>query len=115
MSTIQTTGRPAVQVSVGKSPTAEADHRRQLAQAINRASQGHINATLFVTLDPDVTKTVVVDSRISKQTGVSFMPQTANAAAAKAVLYATCTNGTMTINHASNTETDRTFTVTLIG
>lgn len=111
MSVILPTGRPGVQVNLSD----EADHRREIAQAVNRLNQGHMNVTLFVTLDPNVGQTVVVDSRISPQTGVVLQPTTANAAAALATTYAVCTAGSARISHANNTQTDRVFTAVMIG
>lgn len=111
MSVVQTIGRPAVQVS---SPN-ETDHRRQLAQAINRLNQGHSNTTLTVALDAGQTETVVTDSRISPQTCVSLHPQTANAAAALPTTYVVCTKGLMAIHHTDNAETDRIYTVGIVG
>lgn len=111
MSVVQPPGRPGVQLSYSN----EKDHRRQLGEAINRANQGHVNVCLFVTLDPDVAQTSVVDSRISLQTHAGLQPQTANAAAALATTWIVCTNGSLVINHVNNGQTDRTFTLSMIG
>jgi hypothetical protein len=111
MSVTPTVGRPSVPTSV----TDSAIHRRLIAEGVNRLNQGHSNTTLFVTFDPGTSETVVTDSRISLQTCVSLHPQTANAAAALPTTYTVCTNGSMTINHASSTDTDLTFTVGLNG
>lgn len=111
MSVVRTIGRPGVQISLSN----EADHRRQLALAVNRINQGHINSTLLVTLDPNVATTEVVDTRISVQTCVTMHPTTANAAAAIPTTYIVCSNGTMTFNHVNNAQTDRTFTVGMVG
>jgi hypothetical protein len=111
MSTVQPAGRPGV-------PTTSSDqviHRRLIAEGVNRLNQGHMNASLYVTLDPGETETVVVDSRISRQTALIFHPQTADAAAALGTTYAVCTNGSATIYHTSNAQTDRKFTLGLIG
>jgi hypothetical protein len=91
----------------------EADHRRQLAQGINRANRGQINATLFVTLDPGATQTPVVDSRISIQTCAILSPQTESAALA--TTWVVCTSGSMVIQHAASAATDRTFVMAMIG
>ncbi len=93
----------------------EAVHRRQLARAVNQAMTGHTNTTLFVTLTVSAASTTITDARISLQTCVSLMPQTANAAAALATTYTTCAKGVATINHANNTQADRTFTVAIQG
>lgn len=111
MSFVLPTGRPGVQVTYPN----ETEHRRQIAQAVNRINQGRFNGSIFVTLDPGVITTVVTDNRISAQTCAMFMPQTAHAAAALATTYVVCTNGSMTISHANNGQTDRVFTVGLVG
>ena len=113
MSTVQPVGRPGVQPLIDNDKI----HRRQIADAVNRINKGQMNCTLFVTLDPGVSSTQVVDSRISPQTSFVFHPTTADAAAdmASGVLYAVCTNGSATIYHANNAETDRTFTIGMIG
>ena len=104
-------GRPGVQLDMPN----EAQHRRQIAAAVNRIMQGHINSTLFVTLTPSSTQTVVTDSRVSPQTCVTLHPQTAHAAAALATTFVVCGNGILTINHASSAQTDRTFTLGMVG
>ena len=93
----------------------EKQHRRELARAVNQAMVGHTNTTLFVTLTASAATTTITDSRISLQTCVALMPQTANAAAALATTYTTCGKGVATINHANNTQADRTFTVAIQG
>lgn len=111
MSIVQPSGRPAVQIDLANAD----EHRRQMARAINRISQGHINSTLFVTLTPNATQTVVTDSRIAPQTCVTMQPQTADAAAALAGLYIVCGQGGLTIYHASNAATDQLFTMGMVG
>lgn len=111
MSVVQPVGRPSVLISI---PDAD-EHRRQIAAAVNRVMVGHTNTTLFVTLDPNVATTAVVDTRISTQTCAYLQPQTAHAATALATTYIVCTNGSLTINHANNAQTDRTFTMGLVG
>jgi hypothetical protein len=113
MSVVQPVARPAVQLSSSN----EADHRRQIAQGVNRMSQGQINCTLFVTLNPGASSTPVVDSRISLQTAVLLMPQTAAAATelASGNLSIVCTSGSAAIIHTNSTKTDRTFTAALLG
>lgn len=119
MSVVQPPSRPNVQLSNGAPAdlVKAAEHRRQLAEGVNRVNQGHLNACLFVTLSANEPTTTVVDSRISKQTCASFMPQTADAAAeiAGGAMYVACTNGLLTISHANNAKADRTFTMSMIG
>lgn len=113
MSTVQPPGRPSVQLD---SPD-ETQHRQQMARAINRINSGHLNCTLYVTLEPGAAQTTVTDSRISQQTAFIFHPTTPDAAAdaAGGKLYAVCTNGSATIHHAVSAQTDRTFTLGMVG
>ena len=103
--------RPQVQV---KYPNTEI-HLQQLSLAVNRLSQGHMNAVAFVTLTAGAATTVIEDTRISAQTFAGFMPQTATAAAELPTLWAVCTNGTMTIHHTNSAVMDRTYTMSMIG
>lgn len=93
------------------------EHRRQLARAVNEHAAGRLDNTLEVTLADGAATTTVTDSRISILTVAAFMPMTANAAAEIGAggMYATCENGEMTINHANNGQTDRTFRVAFVG
>lgn len=111
MSIVQTVGRPSIPLDVPD----ERLHRRAIAEGVNRVLKGHLNSTLLVTLDPNVATTDVIDARISIQTCASLMPQTAHAAAALATTYIVCTSGSLTIHHANNAQTDRTFTMSLVG
>lgn len=83
---------------------------------VNRLLIGKLNATVDVTLTASVTTTTLNDSRIGASSFLDFMPQTANAATAKANIYVTGrTKGQATINHASSANVDQTFTVLIIG
>lgn len=111
MSQTYFTARPAVQEDM---PDAN-QHRRQIARGVNRLTNGHNNATLSVTLDPAEDTTVVTDARISLQTCGTLAPTTVNAAGALPTTYWVCEAGLMTIHHANNSQTDRTYIVSLIG
>ena len=100
----------------------EKEHRRRLARAINGLLQGKMNAVTTVTLTANSATTTLTDDRITPKSFIGFMPTTANAAAALANLYVSnrmSTNGTVignaTLTHANNAQTDRTFTVLIIG
>jgi hypothetical protein len=96
----------------------DVEHRRKLARGINSALQGKINAVTTLTLSAGAAKTTLQDVRITTNSFIDFMPTTANAVTAKSTIYVTdrgSTPGTATINHASNAQTDRTFTVLIIG
>lgn len=111
MSAAPTVGRPQVQVTSSN----ELDHRRQLAQAVNRLYQGHLNASLYVTLEVDSATTAVVDSRISFQTAALFMPRSANAAADLPTLWVECTDGALLIHHLASTISDRSYLMVMLG
>lgn len=92
------------------------EHLRKISMAINSILQGKMNATSTVTLRENEATTVLTDSRLSVSSFIGLMPTTANAATELATLYITDQNtGTATINHANNAQTDRTFTVLIIG
>jgi hypothetical protein len=94
----------------------EVEHRRQLAQRVNGALQGKLNAVTQVTLTPSSTTTTMTDARIGASTFISFQPLTADAAGALSGLYVSSQkSGQATITHASASSVDRTFNVLLIG
>lgn len=88
----------------------EAEHRRLLAGAIINILRGKLNNTGSVTLTASSATTTLTDIRIGKDAVILFQPTTANAAAELATLYpGTPGDGTVTLNHANNAQTDRTF------
>jgi hypothetical protein len=113
MALTQFPGRPSVQTSAAN----EAAHREQIARSLNSAMRGYINCTLLLTLDPGVASTQIIDSRISFQTFVGMMPTTPNAAAevASGNLYVVTEAGLATVFHTNNAQTDRIFTITVVG
>lgn len=91
---------------------------RSLSSILARALQGGINVTNEITLTAGAGSTTLTDARISPQSFIEFAPQTSNAAVEKAAgsLYVSQrVNGSATIVHANNAQTDRTFTVLIIG
>jgi hypothetical protein len=94
----------------------EIEHRRQLAQGVNGARSGKLNAVTQVTLTPSSTTTTLIDARIGATTGIFFSPLSANAAGALGGLYVSSQkSGQATLTHASTASVDRTFNVLLIG
>lgn len=92
--------------------------RDDFARRINDVLGGKINITGVVTLTANVATTAVTDSRISGQSFISFQPVTANAAVeiGAGTMYTSAqSSGTMTITHANNAQTDRTFRYLVIG
>lgn len=87
-------------------------------RVLSNLLRGKFNATLDVTLVASASSTIVKDARFSEQCAVEFDPLTANAASEKAAgtLWASArTAGEITITHASNAQTDRTFRLVIIG
>ena len=94
----------------------EADHRYRLASTLNRAIGGKTNNFGSVTLTASSATTTLTDIRIGINTVILLQPTTANAAAAlTGVYFGTPGDGTITINHANNAQTDRTFNYILVG
>lgn len=93
-------------------------HRRQLAEVINRIMRGGLNVVDEVTLTANQATTVVADLRAGPNSHVSFTPLTANAAAEVAAggMYVSSRGKqTFTITHANNAQTDRTFSIAVLG
>lgn len=91
---------------------AERDIRRVIAQALGERAK-------LVTLTANAASTTITDARIRFDSFIGFQPTTANAAAelGAGTLYVDDSgrvNGSVTITHANNAQTDRTFKV-LIG
>lgn len=92
----------------------ERKHRRQIAAAVNALLQGKLNATGTVTLTANQATTTLTDARLTINSAVLFDPTTANAAADNPY-GSTRNNGTWTLTHANNAQTDRTYRYLIIG
>lgn len=78
---------------------------------------GKVNNVLDVTLAADAVATTVTDARIGINSVAICIPTTANASAI-ALPYrntSSTVNGSMSLVHANNSNTDKTFKVILIG
>ncbi len=98
----------------------EEQHRRLLAEGVARINSGKTSNVLAVTLAANEATTVITDVRITAGSYLGFMPETANAAAelGNGTLYVadgSRVNGSATISHANNAQTDRTYRVVVIG
>lgn len=93
----------------------QAQHRRLLAEAINRVLQGKLNNTGDVTLTANTGSTTITDARVSPNTKVLLTPTTTNAAAAIGTTYIVAGDMSFVITHANNAQTDRTFGYALFG
>ena len=96
---------------------------RSNASVVNRINSGKLNAVYRVadadfTLTANAASTTLTDPRLTAFSFVGFMPMTANAAAALATTYVTSANmnnGSWTISHANNAQTDKTFRLLILG
>jgi len=82
----------------------------KINRAIQHLEQGRLNVGATCTLTPSATSTMVTAENCGAGSQVQLTPKTANAAAALASTYVSAVgNGSFTISHASNAQTDRTF------
>ena len=90
----------------------------KLREVVNNIMRGKINATLDVTLAANAASTTVRDPRIGGGCGIYPMPLSANAAAeigGGTLWWSPPGNQTVTLNHANNPQTDRSFRLLIIG
>lgn len=92
-------------------------HRRLLAQSIALSMLGRTNNVLDVTVDANQAATTVTDSRIGVNTVAICIPTTANASAIALPYrdFSSPVNGSMSLIHANDANTDKTFKVILVG
>ena len=94
------------------------EHLRKIAEAVNALRDGKHAASGTVTLTANAATTTLTDSRISPFSRIFFEPTTANGAAEKGngTMYVSAKgDGTATITHANNAQTDRTFDYCISG
>ena len=91
---------------------------RQVAEVVNRALDGGLNSTGSITLTASAASTVVADKRLSATSYFSLMPTTANAAAeiGNGTIYVSSQGKqTLTLTHANNSQSDRTYRYVILG
>lgn len=93
---------------------------RRMWESLQATRRGKVECMAELTLTASAASTTLSDIRISKYSALIFDPLTANAAAelAAGTLYVTTANrsdGTATVTHANNAQTDRSFRVLIIG
>ncbi len=98
----------------------EKEWSRKLAEAINRLYDGKVNTRSTLTLAASQATTTLTDRRIGAETAVVLVPTTANASAeiGAGTIYQTfpnATKGQAVINHANNSQADRSFISVLLG
>lgn len=85
-------------------------------RTVNKVLSGKTNNFGSVTLTANSATTTLNDTRIGINSVISLQPRTSNAAAALTTTYlGTPGDGSLTINHANNAQTDRTFLYTVTG
>ena len=98
--------------------TDEKEHRRMIARAINELRLGKIRSRGSFTLTANQATTTLTDANIGPDSAVIPFAETANAATemGNGTIYINShDNGTATINHANNAQTDRTFRYAVFG
>ncbi|MDE2100410.1 MAG: hypothetical protein KGL39_24370 [Patescibacteria group bacterium] len=102
----------------------EVEHRRQIAQALNNAISGKLDATLDVTLTPNATSTTIQDVRLSSTSAITpaMALTSSGATAVKNGIYVdtvTSQNGpnppSAVIHHASSSAADQTIRFLIVG
>lgn len=96
------------------------DWMRQMTLVVRNILLGKLNNNGEITLTASAASTDLVDPRLTLNSLIVFDPLTANAAAEKAAgtIYVTDANrdnGTFTITHANNAQTDRDFRYAILG
>jgi len=95
--------------------SSEPPFLRLLMKAINRAIAGKLNCTGTVTLTASAASTAITDNNCSAASTVLLQPTTAHAAAELATAYIVAADGSFTVNHANNGQTDRVFNYAILG
>lgn len=92
------------------------EHLRKIVTAVNNILRGKTNNTGSLTLTANAASTALSDDRIGINSVILLQPTTSNAAAALATTYiGTPGDKTVTITHANNAQTDKTFLYVVVG
>ena len=96
-------------------PSRNEIDKSQINLSIRELASGRSNAHGVFTLTTSTTSTVVTNANCAAASCVKITPTTANAAGALATTYIAAANGSFTVTHANNAQTDRTFTYAIQG
>lgn len=99
-------------------PTYSEQSWLRTTTAIRSLAEGRSLAVGTVTLTANVATTVVTFTNCSQNSKIFLSPTTANAAAevgAGTLYVSSVGNGTFTLTHANNAQTDRTFAFVALG
>ncbi len=95
-----------------------AGYLARLREVVNNLLRGKLNVTRDVTLTANAATTIVNDPRIGGTSSIQLMALSANAAAEIGngmIWWSAPGDQTVTLNHANNAQTDRTYRLTIIG
>lgn len=93
-------------------------HLRLVVNALRELANGRVDSTSTVTLTANQATTVVTDPRVGPDSVILFEERSANAAAERAAgtMYTSSKgDGTFTITHANNAQTDRSYGYVVLG
>jgi hypothetical protein len=94
----------------GNVPSPNETNLFRIVRGIRDLFEGRRNTTGSFTLTANVASTTVTVANFGIASTPIWTPTTANAATALATMYVSArTNGTFTITHVNNAQTDRTF------
>ena len=97
-------------------PGADREWSRKLAEVMNNIILGRTNNTGTVTLTANDTTTTIADKRLGPKSVITFMPTTANAAAAMTSIYVSSRGKqTATVTHDNTADVDRTLSYAIQG
>lgn len=88
---------------------------RKLADAVNGAIRGKTNNVITVTLTANSATTTVNSPLIGTNSALLWTPTTANAAAETTMYVSARSQGTATLTHGNDADTDKTFEVVIVG
>lgn len=96
----------------------QAEWTRRVAEVANSAIRGKVNTAGQLTLTASSATTTLTNAHIGGNSEIFFTARTANAAAeigAGTMYVSAVGDGTATITHANNSQTDRTFGYVIMG
>jgi hypothetical protein len=96
-------------------PSLNETDPKKIVRSLRELAQGRSNGVGTVTLAAGATSTTVIDQNCAAGSHIGLTPQTADASAALATTYIATSNGSFTLTHANNSQTDRTFTYAIVG
>lgn len=91
---------------------------RRVVETVQNLLRGKLNAVTTLTLAANVATTTLTDSRIGGESHIALTPTTANASAeigAGTIYVSARAKGSATVTHANNAQTDRSYSVLIIG